>query len=89
MNLNDYEVTCEVNEEYITVQWELAPHAKIVGLNSSISTPDRYPKLTVHFKYRDITKDTLRAMLRDMRLPEAQSKGLLTLVQSYRAKTPA
>lgn len=64
----------DVDDEYITVRWKRLPGLEYTGAMS------RYPELKLRFTYRDIALDTVGAMLKDMEVPAAISKGILTRI---------
>ena len=61
----------EVSGEYITVKWMSSPNA--------IPLP-RYPELEFRFDYMDISADTVRAMLRDMEVPDPLANAVMTRI---------
>ena len=74
MNPEAFKFNVEIDEEYIRVIWTRLPFA------SELTAISRYPELQVQFKYRDISSDTVRAMLRDMEVPDSLSKAILTRI---------
>lgn len=72
--LEEYNFNVSIDGQYITVVWERLPMA--AGILDSV----RYPKLQMSFKYDDISSDTVQAMLRDMGVPDPQSKAVMTYI---------
>ncbi len=68
-----------IDEEYIQVNWERLPTA------SALTALSRYPELQIRFNYRDISNDTVRAMLRDMEVPDSLMKAIMTRITANAA----
>ena len=66
-----YVYNVEVMGKFITVKWKR---------DESFEPPGRYPELQFRFNYRDISSDTVRAMLRDMEVPDPLSKAVMTRI---------
>ncbi len=64
----------DVDEEHITVRWKRLPGQSYDGAMS------RYPELQLRFTCRDISLDTIGAMLKEMEAPAPISKGILTRI---------
>ncbi len=79
MNPEAFKVNLDIDEEYITVRWIREPYVRDMVAMS------RYPELQFRFKYRDISKDTVTAMLRDMEVPHSLSKAIMTRIAANTA----
>lgn len=76
MKPNAYEISFVIDGEYIAVTWTLAP--ELAG-----SWDYRYPKLEMQFKYTDISQDTVKAMLREMEVPNTILKTVMTSIAAH------
>ncbi len=74
MNPQKYKFDFAVDDEYITVKWELLP-----GRSDLVP----YPELQIRFQHSDISKDTVQAMLQDMFVPESLCKVIMTRINAY------
>lgn len=79
MNHDAFRFNFSIDEENITVVWKRLPEY------SSGEALSRYPELEISFNYREISSDTVRAMLRDMEVPPSISKAIMTRVESHAA----
>ena len=66
-----YIYNVEVMGKFITVKWKR---------DESFEPPGRYPELEFKFDYRNISADTVRAMLRDMEVPAFLANAVMTRV---------
>lgn len=73
MNPGAFSFDVDIDDEYITVRWQRSP-------SSTLDMLTRYPELQLRFRYHDISSDTVRAMLRDMEVPDQLSKTIMTRV---------
>ena len=73
MNPEAFSFNVDIDDEYITVWWRRSP-------SSTLDILTRYPELQLRFRYRDISSDTVEAMLRDMEVPDQMSKSIMTRV---------
>lgn len=71
MSLEAYVYTVEVMGKTITVKWK---H------NEDFALPGRYSELEFTFDYLDISTDTVRAMLRDMQVPDYLASAVMTRI---------
>ena len=79
MNPEAFKLTFAVDNDFITLNWKRMSH---VPQALAVS---RYPELEMRFNYRDISKDTVVAMLRDMDIPDPLSKAILTRIAANAA----
>ena len=71
MTLEDTSLQIDIDHENITVKWKRRP---------DIDVGSRYKDFQIKFGYRDISKDTVRAMLRDIQAPVTVSDAIMTRV---------
>lgn len=74
MNPEAFSFNVEIDDEYITVMWQRLPTA--------LEIITRYPEFQLRFKYSDISSDTVKAMLRDMDIPDPLSKSIITRISA-------
>ena len=79
MNQEAFKFDFFIDDEKITVVWKRLPQY------SREQALSRYPELKISFTYRDISTDTVLAMLRDMEVPASISKAIMTRVESNAA----
>ncbi len=72
MNPEAFKFDVDIDDEYIIVRWQRLP--------SALEIFSRYPELQLRFKYSDISSDTVKAMLRDMEVPDTLSKTIMTRI---------
>ena len=70
MNPERFKFNVAIDDNFIIVRWERLPYATDLG------TIFQYPELEMRFNYRDISKDTVTAMLRDMEVPGPLYKAI-------------
>lgn len=75
VNPSAFKINLAMDDDEITINWVRLPQA---GDPLSNATP--YRELQFSFKYTDISKDTVQAMLRDMAVPDALSKAIMTRI---------
>jgi hypothetical protein len=71
MNPTGYVYNVEVMGKVITVKWK---H------DDDSPTWSRYPEIEFSFDYLNISADTVRAMLRDMEVPDFLANAVMTRV---------
>lgn len=76
MNPEAFNFNVAIDDEFIVVTWTRAPAAP------DILALTRYPELQMRFRYRDISTDTVSAMLRDMEVPDPLSKAVMTRISA-------
>lgn len=74
MNPEAFNFNIAIDDSYIVVRWTRLPHV------TDMRALSPYPELELRFNYRDISNDTVRAMLRDMEVPDSLSKPILTRI---------
>ncbi len=73
MNPKGYVYNVEVMGKVITVKWK---HDK------DSATWSRYPEIEFSFDYLNISADTVRAMLRDMEVPDFLANAVMTRISA-------
>lgn len=71
MNPEAFKLDVAIDDNFVVVTWTRIPY---------VSAMTRYPEFEMRFNYRDISTDTVRAMLRDMDIPAPLSKGIMTRI---------
>ena len=71
MSAEAYNFELCIDGDYIIVKWRQKPDA--------VPAP-RYEEFDIRFNYRDISRDTVRAMLTDMQVPASASKAIMTRI---------
>jgi len=71
MKPKGYVYNVEVMDKVITVKWK---H------DEESATWSRYPEIEFSFDYLNISMDTVRAMLRDMEVPEFLANAVMTRI---------
>lgn len=71
MNPTGYVYNVEVKGEVITVKWKR---------NNEAISLIRYPEIEFSFDYPNISTDTVRAMLRDMEVPDFLANAVMTRI---------
>ena len=79
MNPEAYNFDFGIEGDYLVFTWIRLQHA------SDSTAMSRYPELTMRVKYPDISTDTVRAMLRDLEVPQQLSQAILTLIAAQAA----
>lgn len=74
MNPEAFKLDVAIDDNFVVVTWTRLPFM------SDTMALTRYPELEMRFNYRDISTDTVRAMLRDMDVPGPLSKGIMTRI---------
>ncbi len=74
MNPEAFKLDVAIDDNFVVVTWTRLPYMP------DIMAMTRYPELEMRFNYRDISTDTVRAMLRDMDVPDPLSKGIMTRI---------
>ena len=74
MNPEAFKLDVAVDDSVVVVTWTRLRSVP------DIMAVTRYPKLEMRFNYRDISTDTVMAMLRDMDVPDPLSKGIMTRI---------
>ncbi len=71
MNPMGFVYNVEVKGKVITVKWKR---------NSDSPSWSRYPEIEFSFDYLNISADTVRAMLRDMEVPDFLANAVMTRI---------
>lgn len=79
MNPEAFKLSFAVDSNFVVLNWKRLPN---VPEAMAIS---RYPELEMRFNYRDISRDTVVAMLRDVEVPESLSKAIMTRIAANAA----
>lgn len=74
MNPEAFKVSFTVDDNIVVLTWKRLQDA------SDLLAMTQYPELEMRFNHRDISKDTVRAMLRDMEIPDPFSKAIMTRI---------
>ena len=76
MNPSAFKINLSMDGHFITVKW--------VRLTQDADVTDAppYRELEFSFKYSDISRDTVKAMLRDMEVPDAFSNAIMTRIHA-------
>ena len=80
MNPEAFKLTYAFDNDFVILNWTRLPY---VPDSSSIN---RYPEVKMRFNYRDIARDTVIVMLRDLEVPAPVSKSILTYIAANAAK---
>lgn len=79
MNPNTFKLTWQFDNDVVILNWTRLPH-----IPDSLATP-RYPEVEMRFNFRDIARDTVVAMLRDLEVPVPVSDAILTYIAANAA----
>ncbi len=79
MNHEAYRLEIRIDAEYLVFTWIRLQQV------SDVDAQSRYPEVTMRVKYRDIFTDTVRAMLRDLEVPQQLSQAILTRITAQAA----
>ena len=79
MNPDVYNFDFGVEDDHLVLTWTRLQHA------SDEIAQSRYPELSMRIKYRDISSDTVSAMLRDLEVPRQLSQAIMTLIAAQAA----
>ena len=74
MNPEAFKLTFAVDDNVVILTWKRLPYVP------DLLAMTLYPELEMRFNYRDISKDTVTAMLRDMEVPDPFSKAIMTRI---------
>ena len=79
MYRDTFKLTYAFDKDFVILNWK-----RITPEPGDILT-SRYPELEMRINYRDISKDTVVAMLRDLDVPDRVSKSILTYIAANAA----
>lgn len=79
MNTEAFNFDFGIEGDYLVLTWTRLQHA------SDVTALSRYPELTMRFNYREISTDTVGAMLKDLEVPNQFSHAILTLIAAQAA----
>lgn len=79
MNPEVYNFDFGIEGDYLVLTWTRLQHA------SDLVALSRYPELKMRFKYRDISTDTVSAMLDNLEVPYQFSQAIQTLIAAQAA----
>ena len=79
MNPEAYNFDFGIEDDYLVLTWTRLPQA------SDLVAMSRYPELKMRFKYRDISTDTVGAMLKNLEVPRQFSEAIQTLIATQAA----
>jgi len=74
-----FKLTYAFDDDFVILNWKrlsFAPDNEIAS---------RYPEVEMRFNFRDIARDTVVAMLRDMDVPDPVSKSIMTYIAANAA----
>ena len=69
----EYVFSLEVKGEVITVKWKR---------DNAAPSRSRYPEIEFSFDFLNISADTVRAMLRDMEVPDSLANAVMTRISA-------
>ena len=79
MNPESFKLTYAFDNESVILNWKRLAHAP----DNLIAS--KYPEVEMRFNFRDIARDTVIAMLRDMDVPDPVSRSILTYIAANAA----
>lgn len=79
MNPDTFKLTYAFDDNIVILNWKRLSHAPDDAIAS------RYPEVEMRFNFRDIARDTVIAMLRDVQVPGPVSKSILTYIAANAA----
>ncbi len=79
MNPEAYNFDFGIEDDYLVLTWTRLHHA------SDFFASSRYPELKMRFKYRDISTDTVSAMLKNLEVPQQFDQAIQTLIAAQAA----
>ena len=79
MNPDVYSFDFGVEADFLVLKWTRLQQA------SDVEARSRYPELKLRFNYREISTDTVSAMLRDLEVPQQLSQAIQTLIAAQAA----
>ena len=79
MNPEAYNFDFGIEDDYLVLTWTRLHQA------SELVAMSRYPELKMRFKYRDISTDTVGAMLKNLEVPRQFSEAIQTLIAAQAA----
>lgn len=74
MDREEFKLNVSIDDSFVVVTWTRLPSVP------NILATTRYPEVEIRFNYRDISIDTVRAMLRDMDVPGPLTNGIMTRI---------
>ena len=80
MDREDTTFDIDIDNDHITVKWTRRP---------DIDVGSRYKEFQIRFNYRDISSDTVWAMLRDIEAPATVSDAIMTRIAGYAGRVTA
>lgn len=79
MSPESFKLTYAFDNDFVVLNWKRLPQAP-----DDLPAP-RYPEVEMRFNFRDIARDTVVAMLRDLYVPDPVSKSILTYIAANAA----
>ena len=79
MNPEVFNFDFGIEGDYLVLKWTRLQH---IPDGTAMS---RYPELKLRFNYREISTDTVGAMLKDLEVPRQFSQAILTLIAAQAA----
>ncbi len=79
MNPEAFTFDFEIDGNYLVLTW-----VRMQGASRLVSG-SRYPELKMRFNYRDVSSDTVSAMLKNLEVPRQFSQAILTLIAAQAA----
>ena len=79
MKPESYNFDFGIEDDYLVLTWTRLQHT------NDMDALLRYPELKMRIKYRDISTDTVRAMLQDLEVPRQFSRAIMTLIAAQAA----
>ena len=79
MSPESFKLTYAFDNDFVILNWSRLPHAP-----DSIAT-SKYPEVEMRFNFRDVARDTVVAMLRDLYVPDPVSRSILTYIAANAA----
>ena len=79
MNPEAFNFDFGIEGDFLVLKWTRLQQA------SELTALSRYPELKMRFNYRDISTDTVGAMLKDLEVPHQFSEAIMTLIAAQAA----
>ena len=79
MNTEAFNFDFGIEGDYLVLKWTRLEQA------SDAVAQSRYPELKMRIKYRDISSDTVGAMLKNLEVPQQFSQAIQTLIAAQAA----
>lgn len=79
MNPEAFTFDFRIEDDYLVLTWTRLQHYP------DLAALSRYPELKMRLNYRDISTDTVSAMLQTLEVPKQFSQAILTLIAAQAA----